>query len=433
MRATEPVAWKVGLARAKITPAKPMWMAGYGGRNRPAEGTQHDLWLKALAIEAADGGRAVIVTSDLLGFPKGVADPIGVELRSRCSLECSQLMLTASHTHCGPVLRGSLYDVYPLDDTQRGLIEEYSRQLEKTAVATVAEALAHLAPATLWSGEGVATFAVNRRNNPEGKVLDLRRQGIPLKGPSDHRVPVLAIRKPMGNLQATVFGYACHNTTLSFYQWCGDYAGFAQLALERKHPDLAAMFYEGCGADQNPIPRRTLEQCQQYGQELADAVDAVLARPMRPIAPRLRTAFEILPLGFVHPTVEELQKMAKEKGYQRQWAERLLAEMKRGGVWPKTYPYPVQVWKLGADQLWVVLGGEVVVDYALFMQKKYPQAWVAGYSNDVMSYIPSHRIWEEGRYEAGAFTVYGLPAMKWNEDIEQRILACIDRLVERVK
>ena len=274
-------------------------------------------------------------------------------------------MLTVSHTHCGPVLRTSLYDIYPLDDTQRGLIEEYSRGLERTAVATVAEALAHLAPSTLWSGEGIATFAVNRRNNPESQVPEMRRKGIPLKGPSDHRVPVLAIRTPQGVLQATVFGYACHNTTLSFYQWCGDYAGFAQLGLERKHPGMAALFYEGCGADQNPIPRRTVEQCQQYGQALADAVDAVLAKPMQSIAPRLRTAFEILPLGFASPTAEELQKLAKGKGYQQQWANRLLDEMKRGIVWPKSYPYPVQVWKLGTDQLWVVLGGEVVVDYGL--------------------------------------------------------------------
>ena len=76
IRATKPVGWKVGIARAKITPAKPMWMAGYGNRDHPSEGTLHDLWLKAVAIEGVDGGRAVIVTSDLLGFPKGVADPI---------------------------------------------------------------------------------------------------------------------------------------------------------------------------------------------------------------------------------------------------------------------------------------------------------------------------------------------------------------------
>ena len=45
----------VGTAKAKITPQKLFWMAGYGARDRPAEGTLHDLWLKVLVLPAADG------------------------------------------------------------------------------------------------------------------------------------------------------------------------------------------------------------------------------------------------------------------------------------------------------------------------------------------------------------------------------------------
>jgi hypothetical protein len=37
----------------------------------------------------------------------------------------------------------------------------------------------------------------------------------------------------------------------------------------------------------------------------------------------------------------------------------------------------------------------------------------------------------EGRYEAGAFDVYGIPAGQWCHDIETRIKAEVDRLVSR--
>jgi len=47
-----------------------------------------------------------------------------------------------------------------------------------------------------------------------------------------------------------------------------------------------------------------------------------------------------------------------------------------------------------------------------------------------MAYIPSRRVWEEGGYEAGAFPVYGLPTQRWTPDIEERITACVDRLVK---
>ena len=62
--ATEP-AWKVGTARIKITPQEPLWMAGFASRDHPAEGKLHDLWIKILVLEAADGHRGLIVTSDV--------------------------------------------------------------------------------------------------------------------------------------------------------------------------------------------------------------------------------------------------------------------------------------------------------------------------------------------------------------------------------
>jgi hypothetical protein len=433
----ESATWKLGTAQAKITPQEPLWLAGYGGRDRPSEGTLHDLWVKALAVEATDGGRAVVVTTDLLGLPKGLADRICSELSNRCRLDRSQIMLTSSHTHCGPVLQASLSDCYPMEKfpEQPARIEAYSAGLVLKVVDTAANALAAAQPGTLWAGQGKTDFAVNRRNNPELKVEEMRQRGEALRGPVEHSVPVLAARAPDGALRAVVFGYACHNTTLSFFRWCGDYSGFAQLDLQERHPGALAMFYMGCGSDQNPLPRRTVELCQTYGSLLAGAVDEVLAKSLRPLRGRIRTAFEVLDLPFgEQPTSDKLEDMAKKKDYAARWAKRLLGDLDAGRPWAKSYPYPVQVWKLGGDQLWIVLGGEVVVDYAIRFKGHYgPQSWVTGYANDVMSYIPSHRIWEEGRYEAGAFSVYGLPAERWCEDIEDRIAACVERLVAKVK
>jgi hypothetical protein len=386
-------------------------------------------------LEDAAGHRSVVLTADLLGFPRNMYDHISGELKSRCNLQRAEVILNCSHTHCGPVLRGALYDIYPLDDRQRAMIEEYSAGLEKTVVKTIAEALADLRPATLSAAQGFCPFAVNRRENTEDEVIQLRAAGQPTKGPSDRAVPVLAVRSSEGSLLAVLFGYACHNTTLSDYQWCGDYAGFAQIALEKEHSGTQMMFFQGCGADQNPLPRRSVELCQKYGQSLADSVEKVLAGPMKPLAPRLQTAFQFITLDFGQmPTRADLEGMLKKTGYEARWAKRLLAELDAGKSFEKAYPaYPVQVWKLG-DQLWITLGGEVVVDYALKLKAKYgTDTWIAGYTNDDMAYIPSRRVWEEGRYESGAFGVYGLPALRWTPEIEDRILGAVDRLVQQLK
>jgi neutral ceramidase len=439
-----PPTWKAGTAKAIITPTEPLWLAGYGGRDKPAEGKATDLWLKVLALEDAAGHRAVILTSDLLGFPQSIYHDTCAALRQQCRLAPDQIILSASHTHCGPVLRGALYDIYPLDDDQRVRIEKYSTWLEAKIIETVGQALADLAPARLAAGQGMTAFAVNRRNNLEGDVPGLIQQGA-LKGPVDHAVPVLAVFRPDGTLKAVLFGYACHNTTMAFYQWCGDYAGFAQQTLELSHTNATAMFFMGCGADQNPLPRRQLELARRYGQMLAAAVEEVLLAPPHSLSPRLVTKMEMVPLhlGAV-PTPAELETMTADKSASnRRWATRLLAQLKDGRPFPREYPFPLQAWKLGDRQLLLTLGGEPVVDYALKFKREFdPDTWVAGYCNDVMTYLPSLRVLKEdlpplanarwGYEGSHGLVVYGLPAFRWAEDVDDLITDATRRLVKQV-
>jgi neutral ceramidase len=432
------VAWKAGTAKALITPKEPMWMAGYAARTRPADGTLHDLYVRVLAIEDAQGKRAVILSSDLLGISRSVADNVTRELHAKFGLSRDEIMLNASHTHSGPVLRGALYDIYPLDASELKKIESYSASLEATIVRTVGEALAHLVPASLQRGEGSTDFAVNRRNNREPDVPALRAQHA-LRGPSDHSVPVLAVRRADGKLLAVLFAYACHNTTLDIQEWSGDYAGFAETALEESHPGAVALFCMGCGADQNPIPRRKVELCRRYGRMMSDAVEAVLAKPLEPLSSQLQTQFETVPLELgAPPTREHLKSLTTSKtapAYYQRWATRLLKQLDEGRPLERTYPYPIEVWRLGGKQLWIALGGEVVVDYDARFKGRYgADVWVTSYANDVMAYIPSVRVLREGGYEGNtSMMVYGMPAERWNESIEETIAAAVNGLMRRVE
>jgi hypothetical protein len=115
-------------------------------------------------------------------------------------------------------------------------------------------------------------------------------------------------------------------------------------------------------------------------------------------------------------------------------AERWLEVINKGEPLPRTYPYPVQAWKLGDGPTWVMLGGEVVVDYALRLKRELgPNLWVAGYTNDVMAYIPSLRVLKEGGYEGGgAMAPYGLPTA-WGPAVEEKIVAAVKERVAAVR
>lgn len=426
--------WKAGVAKSVITPGKAVWLAGYGSKRVP-DGKLHDLWMKALALEDAEGRRVVLITSDFQGVPKVMSDRVFEQLQRKFQLTRAQVMFTFSHNHCGPRLGDDLVDYYPVEAEQVALVEEYTAVMVTNCVAMVGESLARLAPAELKQGEGRATFAVNRRNNKEAEVPGIIARGEPLKGPVDHTVPVLTVTRPDGKLEVVLFGYACHPTTLSFLTWCGDYPGFAQLEIEKAHPGATAMFVNTCGGDQNPLPRRSVELCERYGKLLATGVEEALKQPLRPVSSGLRTAFEMIDLPYLKTVSrEELEAAAKESGIRARWATRLLQELDRRKQFPDAYPYPVHAWRLGTEMLVIGMGAETVVDYALRFKREFgPGTWVMGYADDMIAYIPSRRVWEEGGYEGGTFLFeYGRPAFRWAGDIEDRISATVHKLVQQV-
>jgi hypothetical protein len=412
--------WRAGVATVVITPQQSLWLAGYASRTAPSEGNIHDLKAKALVLEDEKGTQAVLITIDMLVVNKPFTDRIRKVLKEKHGLSPAQIMISASHTHTGPVIRDALYNIYPLDSREKAKIEKYTDRLEEKIADVVDEAYRRMQPALLYSGTGVTRFQVNRTNNDE---RTLKTTTSP-RGPNDFSVPVLKVTDSNGTLQAVVFGYACHPTVLNINKWSGDYPGFAQLTLEQYHPGVTAMFFQGTGADQNPLPRRSVARAQQYGRELAAAVDRVLTEDMTELSPLLTTLYREIPVPLAEPpSTEELQQIAKDgAGYQQRWARHMLKMRKEGKSFITSYPVPVQIWQLGNQKI-ITLGGEVVTEYALKLKEMFGDSiFVMSYANDVMAYIPSEKILQERGYEG--FTsqmVYGMPAA-WDPSLEKVLL-----------
>ncbi|MEO8763873.1 MAG: neutral/alkaline non-lysosomal ceramidase N-terminal domain-containing protein [Ginsengibacter sp.] len=430
--------WQVGISSRVITPDSNVWLAGYGEKRIP-EGKLHDIWAKVLALKSKNNERAVMVTTDNQGMSRTIYEDLYKKIHERFGLERSEFMLTFSHNHSGPRLRGDLVDYYPSDDQQRRLVDEYSDWMEAQIIDAIDEALKNWQPALLSKGKGFCGFAVNRRDNVELDVPALLAEGKPLKGVVDHDVPVLAVRNHNGNLLAVLFGYACHPTTLRGTLWSGDYPGFAQVSLEKRFPGVTAMFFNACGGDQNPIPRRTVALCQQYGDMLSNAVQEVLNKPMQPISSTLRTTFRFISLDYDEVVTAEKLLPITTDSYEihARWARRMLEMIDKDVTFPTSYHYyPVEAWQIGKELLLIGTGGESVVDYSLRFKHEYGQesTWVCGYANIMVAYIPSRRVWEEGGYEGGShLDEYGHPAWRWAGTIEDRIAKAVHHLVKRVR
>jgi hypothetical protein len=410
-------------------------MSGYGSRTAPADGKETELWAKAMMLKAGDS-HLVLVTLDLVGIDRDLSQEVCKLIQEKHNVRRDAVILSTSHTHCGPVVGSNLRSMYLFGDEQTKLVDDYTAKLPGLILKAVDDAGRNLEPVTLAWATGSAGFAVNRRENKEPDVPMLRAKGL-LKGPVDHDVPVLAATDAKGKLKGVVFGYACHATVMSYQKWSGDYPGFAQINLEAAHPGAAALFFAGCGADQNPLPRRSVELAKNYGKQLSDAVEAVLAKQMKPLDGQWAAIYREIDLPLADlPSREGLLKDAmSENKFVAARAKMLLKKLEAGGQLPASYPYPVQTWCLGKDLTLVTLGGEVVVDYSLRLKKELgkERTWLMGYANDVMAYIPSARVLKEGGYEGGgAMVYYGLPSV-WGPKVEDLIVAEVHKQTKLVR
>lgn len=420
---------KAGVGKVVITPARDMWLAGYAARTAPSRGKVHELYAKALAFEDETGARSVMITTDLIGLPRGVVGQLAEIARARFGLPRERLMVTFSHTHCGPVMgTDRLIDMYGLNEEQMALVEEYTAALPERILDAVRLAMGQLEPCRVEWGVGKASFAVNRRQYTTNGVVG----GVNPIGPVDHDVPVLKVSRSDGSVLAIVHGYACHSTTLQFYKFCGDYAGFSQAFLEANLPGTVAMFVAGCGADANPHPRSELRLAQQYGEELGAAVLAVMRQRMTEVTGPIEAKFEEIPLALsAAPSRAEIEKQLDSANvYEQRRANRLLSVLDAEGKLPETYPYPVQVWRFGSGLLIPVLAGEAVVDYSLRLKHEFgrDRTWVIAYASDFVAYIPSLRVLREGGYEGGGSMVYFGHHGPWTPAVEDDILRTVRKL-----
>ncbi len=411
--------WKGAVAKVDITPKEMMWMGGYSSRKGPAEGVLQPIHAKVLTLEDADGARFVFVTMDLIGVPRSFRDDVERMVAKDPGIPPEALLINASHTHSSPMIRtykmpgtGKEVGVYAnIPDEEQDFrakqTRDYLRGVADQIYGLIRLSVSQLKPVTLAWAHSKCGFAMNRRTSVgPGEWKNSPNPDAPV----DHEVPVLQMRAKDGDeLLAVMFGYACHATTLSVMQISGDWPGYAQTFFEEDHPGTVAMFLNGCSGDQNPYPRRMLPYVERHGRSMATAIEAALETPAHSVAGPLRSALEWVDIPYqTPPSKEQLEKKAEsDDRYDARHAKFMLEHLAVKGPLPESYPLPVQVVRFGGDLTLAAIGGEVVIDYALRLKRELGERngdskiWVAGYSNDVPTYIPSRRVLEEGGYEGG--------------------------------
>ncbi len=379
---------------------------------------EEEIYSRAIAI-SKNNKTILMICLDLCGFNYNFATEIKEELSRKKGIPASAILINASHTHFVPGTQAWL----TWAPHNRVPDSNYLYKVVKPAILNSAEkALASMHPSHLYFGRGSTTIGRNRSNT--GKDT-----------PYDNDVDVLRVRGLDGKNNAVMVLSACHpvfgTKGLSHYTVSSNYPGYMRNFLEKSGNDLGtALFMQGCGGDINPR-----DEPDVSGKTLADDALKVLNTSMQPLKGDITFHFDSLAL----PTSpwskekilayrEENLKLGADMLGERNvaWADLMLKYLEKGTM-PQSMTVYIHTINLGNWKL-VGLSRETVTQYSLDIKKLWPGKLVsvAGYCNDVSSYLPEERHIRTEVYEGvGSFIWYGQPST-FPSDV-------LDRIVGRIR
>lgn len=353
--------FRAGHGRVCITPPPGTKMMGYAHRTEGCRDVHDDLFVNAVALEAAEG-KIALLAYDLCFFDLPLVAEIKAAVEAGTGLGPERVVLNTSHTHAGP--RVGLWSGHDGD-------KAYERSMIGKSVSAVAAALEDAVESTFSVGAAPVDIGCNRREmTDEGKVI----LGVNPEGPRLAEMTVWRFSRSAGP-DIVAFSTPMHGTTLGGdnLSITAEWMGAAVACLEEQLPGIRSVFLQGCGADQNPHRRQPgFDLLQQHGLTAVAAVREALSR-MRELSP--------LPLGCRMRNVP-LPLLDDES---------------------QTYPLPLHGVRIG-DALLIGLGCEAFVEYALYGRKVSPaeETLVLGYTDGSVGYLPTADAYETGGYETEA-------------------------------
>ena len=299
--------WRAGWAKTDIT-GEPwgVGLMGYGMPGQRGRGLLTRQWARAVVV-ATPTHRAAYVVADIGMFFQAAVDEITDRLAAATAgrLSAENVVLTATHTHCGPGGHGRhlLYNITTLGQHRRTF-----HRLVDGVVRAVLDAEAALAPAELSLARGeLRDASVNRSassfdRNPDRDLLPLR---------IDPAVTLLRIERD-GELRAAVDWFAVHCTSMGNGNrlLSSDNKGWAAAAWEAAEradrPDFVAAFAQTNAGDMSPNLGGSAghgptdderDNTAEIGRRQLDAARRLADGPGRPLTPALDHRLTYVDLG----------------------------------------------------------------------------------------------------------------------------------------
>jgi len=364
-------------------------MGGYSGRLGPSEGTHDELFARAVSFTLGND-TIVLCSVDVVGLSRKEIVDVKRQVEEVTGTPPDHILISATHTHSGP----RVIDLFAPRVPSSHLVYDAIR-------VALLGSLESTMPVILKAGSvKIEGAGFNRRDwDPHSEVVD-------------ENAEVLGVYDQEGNLLTLLYNYGCHCVVLPPENplYSEDWPFYAQTEIAQQlNLEMLPIFFQGAAGNINPVGvpysggvKHTFEDAQQLGQLIARQILAGLDD--------LEELPEIPPDGRIDTITIPADDPDKLEDFSFATVE------EEDGV-PKVIT-EVQVLALGRLLFFAVPGelfGEWSIDLKQFALTR--PAWVVGYANDYIGYVPTTDAFKAGGYEA---TMMGL-SDKEGEQITSRL------------
>jgi hypothetical protein len=391
---------------------------GSGELYQAQHNSTHQLSVNALVIQHGKE-RVAILGADVCGFDANFVNAMKQDIQRTFGISPDAVMVNASHTHFAPVTQNwSTWGPH----CQRP-DSTYLYSVVKSAVmGAMRQATKALQPANLHVGKSEVAIGHNR--NLPGTDL-----------PYDKTLDVIRVDYRNFDKDDVIFLAGCHpvfqNAGREGVTLSPNYPGVARELLLHHSKVRSAMFLQGCGGDINPVDA----DHRVTAKKVASAVTDVLDRDaMQPIQGGITFYLDTVQFDSRPWPEDKIKAFRKANEGQEgnvgaeknvRWADLMLRYIKNDEM-PATMPVFVQTLNIGNWKL-VGISRETTTEYSLGIKALWPDklVTVAGYCNDVSSYLPTSRHIKAGIYEGNdSFFWYGQPNI-FPENVYETIMESI--------
>ena len=253
---------KVGVATRDISPDWPLFLAGYPNVERTSDGINDPLF--ASAIFLSDGTNSIIMVSvDLLMFSPMLARQMREEIEKKTGVPASNIMLSCTHTHSGPMTYQMLSrkGTSPCDSPD----SRYMKFFSENVIASAVEAVKNAVPAEIAFTSAQISGVGTNRHDP--------------KGPRDPECSIIVTRDPISKKLISLSLFYCMHPTVMHEdskKVSSDFPGFARKFLNASlGKDLKIIYHTGPAGNQSPrydVKGQTFAEAERLGSILGKAV-----------------------------------------------------------------------------------------------------------------------------------------------------------------